>query len=242
MIETQSTTAWYVFGIVPAGTPVPAPVDVVEEGSLAAVAAEVPLAEFGADVLPQRLEDRAWLEQKVRVHEDVLASFVGGAVVPLRFGALYSDVADLRRMLDERASFFSATLERLRGMVEIGVKAWLEPSAAVAETTPASGGRAYLEGRRTELARGARRGAFVQEAHERLLQLAAAGVVNRPQPRELTGRDEEMLLNAAYLVEADDVSVAQEVARLAPAAAQLAIALELTGPWAPYNFVDEDAE
>jgi hypothetical protein len=247
MIESPAATAWYVYGVVPAGTAVPDGVRLVEHGPLAAVAAEVPLDEFGEEALRERLNDRAWLEEKARRHEDVLRTFLGAApVVPLRFGTLYTDADDIRTMLEERSPSFRAALERLRGCVEVGVKAWLDREAIAAPAPATGGGRAYLERRRDELAAArdaSARGAEVAvNAHERLLALAVEGVANRPQPRELTGRSEEMLLNAAYLVPEHDDALDREVEQLAAAAAPYGVTFELTGPWPAYNFaLEEDA-
>lgn len=239
MIETSAATAWYVYGVVESDAAAPREAQLVESGALAAVAAEVSLEEFGEDVVSERLNDRVWLEEKARRHEDVLQSFVGVTpVVPLRFGAIYRDLDDVRRLLTERGDFFQSTLERLRGRVELGVKAWFDP-ARVARPAAADG-RAYLERRRAELSAVRDAAAAASTAHERLLDVAVEGVVNRPQPRELTGRDETMLLNGAYLVPAGDGRLAEEVARLADDHATLGIAYELTGPWPPYNFALED--
>jgi hypothetical protein len=239
MIETVAATAWYVFGVVPSDAVPPRGTYLVERGALAAVAAEVSLAEFGEDVLPDRLNDRTWLEEKVRVHEDVLQSFVGAtAVVPLRFGAIYRDLDDIRRLLGERSEFFGHALDQLRGCVELGVKAWFDPARTA--RPPAADGRAYLERRRGELSAANDAAAAAAGAHERLLALAVDGVVNRPQPRELTGRAEKMLLNAAYLVSSADEQLAETVGRLADEHAPLGITYEITGPWPPYNFVPEE--
>jgi hypothetical protein len=176
----------------------------------------------------------------VRVHEAVLQTFVGAApVVPLRFGALFRDLADVRRLLDEHATHFADTLERVRGCSEVGVKAWYDPSE-VARPAPA-GGRAYLERRRGELSSARDAGALAAAAHERLAACAVDAVANRPQSRELTGRDERMLLNGAYLVTDGDRSFEDEVARLAEEHAAIGIAYEVTGPWPPYNFAAEEA-
>jgi hypothetical protein len=239
VIATTAATAWYVFGVVASDAVPPRGTQLVEHGALAAVAAEVSLAEFGDDVVAERLNDRAWLEEKVRAHEDVLQSFVGVVpVVPLRFGAIYRDPDDVRRLLGERSGFFEAALERLGGHVELGVKAWFDP-ARVARP-PATDGRAYLERRRGELASARDATTAAAAAHERLLALASDGVVNRPQPRELSGRDEKMLLNAAYLVPTADDRLAAELGRLAEEHEPNGLVYELTGPWPPYNFARED--
>ena len=233
-------TGWYVFGIVPSdAAPVPGTC-LVERGRLAAVAAEVSLAEFGEEVLPERLNDRTWLEEKVRVHESVLQAFVGTIpVVPLRFGAIYRDLGDVRRLLDDRRAAFEHVLERVRGRAELGVKVWFDPRRS--SSPPPAGGREYLQRRRDDLSSARDAARLAAAAHERLAAAAEAAVVNRPQPRELTGRDEQMLLNGAYLVPDGDEHLAAEVARLAEDHAAAGLTFELTGPWPPYNFAEAEA-
>ena len=244
MTQTAAGAAWYAYAVVGPVAPglreaLGDELDLVEGDGLGVVVSQVPLAEFGEDALPDRLNDRAWLEEKVRRHEDVLQSFVGlTAVVPLRFGAIYRDLGDIRRLLAERTDFFEAALERLRGRVELGVKAWFDPARA--DRPPAAGGRAYLERRRGELSSARDAATAAAEGHERLSALAVDSVVNRPQPRELTGREERMLLNGAYLVPVGADDFAAEFARLADAHASRGVAYELTGPWPPYNFAPED--
>jgi hypothetical protein len=252
LIASSPATAWYVYGVVRAGASVPELAEgvcLVGDGSLAAVAGEVPLAEFGEDALVERLNDRIWLEEKARAHEEVLRAFLGRTpVVPLRFGAIYRDVVDVRRLLEERRGVFEAALGRLSGHVELGVKAWLdrdrfERALAGVAATPADSGRAYLERRRGELAAAreasARAAEIARVAHERLLAAAVDGVANRPQPPELTGRPDAMLLNGAYLVRDDEEAFVDEVAHLADELAASGVTFELTGPWPPYNFVGE---
>jgi hypothetical protein len=243
VIASPTGTAWYVYGVVEPGGAVPEGVDVVESGGLAALVRPVPLDEFGEDVLPERLNDREWLERSVRAHEDVLVGATRtGSVVPFRFGAIYHDRDDVARLLDERAASLRASLDRVRGRHELGVKVWSAHRDDGAKAPGAPGGRAYLEQRRDERRRAlelsAERQAVVEDAHERLLAHAVDGVVNRPQPRELTGRADEMLLNAAYLVPADDDALLREVERLDAEHAADGYVFEATGPWPPHNFVD----
>ncbi len=65
--------------------------------------------------------------------------------------------------------------------------------------------------------------------------------MNRPQPRELTGRPEAMLLNGAYLVREGDDRLRGEVERLTAEHAGLGVEYELTGPWPPHNFAGEQS-
>lgn len=252
MIEAPAGTAWYVYGVAeehPALAGLDG-VELIRQGELTAVARQVPLEEFDEAVLPERLNDREWLERNARAHEDVLqAAATVTAVVPLRFGAIYRSREQVGRMLDERAGEFTAVLERVRGHVELGVKAWVDMArlertlAADGETSAGGEGAAYLQRRRREQERsrelGVRCAELAAEAHRRLSAVAVAAVANRPQPRELTGRPEAMVLNGAYLVADGDDQLRREVERLVAEHSSAGIEFELTGPWPPHNFAGD---
>jgi hypothetical protein len=245
----MTPSGWYVYGVAEQRSGLETIARVVPHGRLAAVVTEVPLAEYGETALRERLNDRAWLEEKARAHEDVLqAVFAVAPVVPLRFGTIYDELADVERLLDARAASFEEALDRVRDRVELGVKAWADPSQVAAaiggEAVRADddSGRAYLRRRQREqrLASevAARCAELGESAHRRLLAVSVDGVANRPQSRELTGRDETMILNGAYLVPSGDDALRGEVERLAAEHEPLGIAYELTGPWPPHNFVE----
>jgi hypothetical protein len=254
---------WYLYGVV-AAEEAPAarlenatavdpqhPVALVVEGPLAGVASRVSLEEFDETALPQRLGDAAWVEQKVRAHEQVLEGVLEAvSVVPCRFCTVYRTEAELRRFLAERGDELTRALDRVAGRVELGVKAFIDRERfatgndAVRElaerVSQAEGGRAYLEGRRLaqlvsqELARF---GAEVAAAlDERLRAAAEDGVRLGLQRPEVSGREEDMVLNSAYLV-ADGPRFGRELAALAADFRERGVELELTGPWPPYNFV-----
>lgn len=251
MIEAPTGTAWYVYGVAeehPALAQLEG-VELIRHGDLTAVVREVPLDEFDESVLPERLNDRDWLERNARAHEDVLrAAAAVTSVVPLRFGTIYRSRDHVERMLDQRREELTATLDRVRGYVELGVKAWVDRDKLEATLPPDSepaadgAGAAYLQRRARERERSrelsVRCAELAEEAHERLSAAAVAAVSNRPQPRELTGRSETMVLNGAYLVR-DGEGLRREVERLTAEHSSYGIEYELTGPWPPHNFAGE---
>lgn len=252
MIEAPAGTAWYVYGVSEDDPTLERleGVELIRHSGLTAVVRAVPLDEYDEAVLPERLNDRDWLERNARAHEDVLQAVAAvSAVVPLRFGAIYRSRDQVLRMLDERAGEFRSTLERVRGHVELGVKAWvdlptLERTLGAGEApTAESAGAAYLQRRRQEQERSreaaTRCAELAEEAHRRLSEVAVAAVANRPQPRELTGRSEAMLLNGAYLVRSGDEELRAEVDRLAAEHSSDGVEYELTGPWPPHNFAGD---
>jgi hypothetical protein len=254
-------SGWYLYGVVAAGTPAAssgAPavdprhdVVAVEEGPLAGLASRVSLQEFDEEALPLRLADAAWLEQKIRTHEQVLEEVLARtAVVPCRFCTVYRGEDELRHFLVERREPLLDALGRVDGRVELGVKAFIDRERFAAgneslrelrEQVAGGGeGRAYLEGRRLEQRVREELARFGDELgpalHVRLLAAADDGLLLDLQRPELSGRDDEMLFNAAYLV-ADRSRFEEALAAAAGEHRASGVELELTGPWPPYNFV-----
>jgi len=259
VIPVSTETGWYVYGLVPADTDpelvqaaagvAAAPVELVTSGDLAAIVSRVPLNEFGEEPLRRNLEVREWLEETAHAHDDVLARTVGRvALVPLRFGAVYRSEDGVREMMTQRSDEFRDQLARLRGRVELGVKAFLvETDSAPGETPAPATGRDYLLQKQRQRALEADVEATARETvatvHERLASLAEDARANPPQHPELSGRRERMVLNGAYLVPVErQDAFAGEVAELARRHADDGLELVLTGPWPPYNFVHGDAE
>lgn len=104
------------------------PVRLVEKAGLAAVVGSVPLEEFDEEALRGHLEDLEWLERTARAHHRVINGAARqGQVIPLRFATLYHDDDRVRAMLQERREDFTATLRRVAGRTEWGVKAYVDP-------------------------------------------------------------------------------------------------------------------
>jgi Gas vesicle synthesis protein GvpL/GvpF len=243
---SEAATAWYVYGVVssttqPEGTGIGSrPVEVVREGDVAALVSAVPAEEFGEAPLRERLNDRAWLERTAREHEDALErALAATAVIPFRLCTVYESREHVAEFLSNHGAALAALLRRLDGRVELGVKAYFAPEAP--EREEAQSGREYLLRRqreRDEAEEAARlKVECARASHERLAAAAEDARANPPQPPELSGRTEEMLLNGAYLVRRDDGRLADAVAELESLYGPRGVTYEVTGPWPPYNFV-----
>jgi Gas vesicle synthesis protein GvpL/GvpF len=266
----RNGSGWYVYGVV-AAAQAPEQVDpgvsidpaheveLLTEGPLAALASRVSLEEFDEAHLPELLNDPAWLERKIRAHEQVLEhALASSSVVPFRFCTVYRTESELRRFLNERESHLASVLRHVDGKVELGVKVFIdrerfagslgshsaEARELEARVSRVEGGRAYLEQRRLdqlvsrELERFARE--VVDGSHARLCEVAEVGILGPLQSPEVSGRSDEMLLNGAYLVRAGAVELREAVAELARQHAELGVTFEVTGPWPPYNFVPRE--
>jgi hypothetical protein len=189
-----------------------APLETIAEGQLAAVVsrhAEAP--------------DEPALEA-LSAHERVVESLMAErAVLPMRFGTTLPSADDLREALAERRDGLLEALDRVRGRVELAVRAMLPATRAAAAPPPGASGSEYL---RARLAAAGTLAAL----HE---PLAALAVATRWWPERAAGEPRRI----SYLVDepaVDDFRRAVEaLQREHPEAA-----LVCTGPWPAYSFVE----
>jgi len=225
--------------------------EVVTHGGVSAVVSDVRLEEFGAEALKRNLEDLEWLERTALAHNAVLARALAcEAVVPLRLCTIFSDEAHVREMVERERDYFLESLERLRGHAEWSVKVLADPRkiearergpALTAGAEGAPGHEFFARKKNERLIRDEARAmveAAAQTTHARLREEAAAAVLLRPQHPDVSRRSGEMVLNGAYLVERSRAAAFEAVTQeLAERHRRISLDLEVSGPWAPYNFV-----
>ncbi|MEV7225967.1 GvpL/GvpF family gas vesicle protein [Polymorphospora sp. NPDC051019] len=224
-----------------------APVRAVAAAGLVAVVATVDLAEYGEEALRRNLENLDWLTSVARTHHEVADAVARlGPVVPARLATVQLDDARVAAMLTEHHDDLTAALDRVEGRIEWGVKAYAVPApTAPAEPAGAGGGagRAYLMRKRarmtaTETAERTA-AADADRLHAALAGRSLEARHHPPQDGRLSGRPEWMVLNGAYLVDADRADdFADLVRELAPR--HPGVTVELTGPWPPYSFTATD--
>ena len=181
-----------------------APLEGVREGDLVAVVSR-------HDEAPAPLEN-LWAHEQV-----VEEAMEERTVLPARFGTTLEDDAALRAVLAERQEEFLAALARVRGRLEVGIRA-VKP--AEAPTAPAATGRDYVEAK-------LRNGRSATTVHEALAGLAVDAARRPPRPGEV--------LRAAYLIDAPALAgFRATVERLQQEHAGMSILC--TGPWPPYSF------
>jgi hypothetical protein len=195
-----------------------APLRRVEAGELAGLVSEHAVA-------PELDEEVLW------AHEQVVEELMSLAtILPLRFGSSVERAEALIAMMAERREEFLASLERVRGAVEISVRAELPaPGTEDPPPRPTSGTDYLLQ--RAERER--RERDAVELVHRPLAALARCCMppVSPIDPRQF---------KAAYLVE--ERSVEEFGNRVGELNAGLEdVRVSCTGPWPPYSFVAERA-
>ncbi len=191
------------------------PLRVIAEGPLAAVVSD----HFGGPPKPTAAALSAY-EQTVR------RLMQRGAVLPTQFGSVVEDEAGVLELLRRRRKDLLARLQRVRGAVEIGLRAsWRDGFRMPSDARPQSG-TAYLRDR-LELRQSARRVAT---------ELDSLGALARSSRRAIAPRPDLPVLDA-YLVDSGRVS--EFVALVEQLDDRLdEVELVCTGPWPPYSFAE----
>lgn len=237
-------------GVTPDGLPETGPPRIVPlEGDLWLAVGEAPLETYSGEEIERRLPDLSWVSACAVAHERVVAHFAALApVVPMKLFTLFENDARAVAALAGERERLRAVLAQVAGCREWGVRVHfdagraklLAASVPPAPERPASGRDFLLRKKESqEAVRNAatRAGAAVEETFAALSAQAAAARRREPlSPPE----GPRLLLDAAFLVPEERTEefervVGTEAERLASAACELT----LTGPWPPYNFIEE---
>ena len=209
-----------------------------------AVVGLVPLDRYGEAGIAAGVRDLDWVSKIAMAHEAVVEHFSrarGATVVPMKLFTMFSSAERLVQDLRSHQAGISATIARIRGAREWGVRVLrAQPTGRPASRSqPIRSGAAFLAAKKQarddarlelEAARHAADGAFRLLATSRGMH---AGETTFPD-----GATAPPLLDAAFLVpDRTDRAVsrrgAPRLCRMPPRWA----AVTLTGPWPAYNFV-----
>lgn len=202
---------------------------------------------LAAVVTPLRTHRLPATVAHVLQHEAVLEALMPDCtLLPLRFGTVLPDAAAVQTLLTHHHAACRASLERVRGCVELGIRAlWRAAAESGADqprptgvATPPTSGRAYMLARLAEARQQRTRQQQAEALAATLHAPLAAGAVASTHHVLVTPR---LLLTGAYLVHRDQVAAFREtVAHLAGQPTAAEVQLLATGPWPPYSFVNLD--
>lgn len=221
---------------------------------IAAVVSKVRLADFTEEALDARLQDLEWLQAKGGRHEAVIRQAMQSApVIPMRFCSIYREQENLRVFLAEHYQELRDHLEAIKDKEEWDIKVFCVPeklrARALAQPrlqkleleSQIPGGKGYLlkkrlEGLITETVEQLK-AECASEFYHALARYGERGKTNKLLSKDVTGRSEEMILNAGYLVpKAQAAQFQEEFLRLEAAEQEWGFLFFCSGPWPPYNF------
>lgn len=232
------------------------PVELLDLEGVHAVVSRVPAAVYAADPLEQRLQDFRWVAEQGMRHEEVVAWFVDHArILPVRLFTLHSSSAALEEATAAKLPEIRDQMRRLGARREWDLKVAYsarrlaanladvsdDVAALDAEIAEATAGKRFLlEKKREDLARGETADAARRIAGEVLddLREMAADVTRLALPKQAT--ELPVVLYAALLVPPEREERLRSVARArAEELEPLGVEVGLSGPWAPYRFLQE---
>lgn len=257
----------YLYGFVPADAPAPPEevcgiagqrVGFVEMDGFRACVSELPADEYEAERIHGRMADLGWVGEHGAAHEKVVTWLADHATIaPARLFTIFSSAEALSREANLHAGEIRERIEHFRHVREWDLKVSFAVSALAPRVGEFSGevaeldrriegaspGKRYLlERRREELATRVVADVAAEQAGRCLDELA--GLAESVARQELPGGRGELpvVLKAALLVRTDRADELRAVAaELAGRLEGSGIHVALTGPWAPYRFMGEEA-
>ncbi len=223
--------------------------------NIEAVISDVELCDFEAESVKEKLKDLKWAEPQVRAHAEVLDECMQiSSVIPWKFSNVFKNMEGLQEFLRENWATLRDTLAKLSDRQEWGVKIYTDTEISRQEIRKTDEEIKKLEQEILSKSKGA--AFFLEKKLENILisktekkinrataeifdtlgQQAEEKAENRLLSRQLTGKEADMVLNAAFLVKKDRVNDFMEAFKKLKKKFKYD-ECDLTGPWPPYNFV-----
>jgi hypothetical protein len=213
--------------------------------------------DFSEENFRKHLSDYEWLETNAREHVEVINRIMAyNAVIPFKFGTIFQAESSLKQFITDYSDSLKENFHHTGGREEWSVKMYCdrtklckqidelsEEAAALEKQIMASSpGRAYLLKRKktdlieNEMDRISKK--FGQEYFDEFKALSESTNLNNLLPKEFTGREDTMILNATFLVNKSNVTDFKEtLEKLKKKDGNSGFLLEITGPWPPFSFI-----
>ncbi len=212
--------------------------------------------DFSEDNLKKNLADMGWVEKNIRLHEKVIEEIMKDqAVLPFKFGTVFENEANVEKLLKTNGPEFKAVLASLDGREEWGLKIYCgseyfkdalckrnERITEIDKEILAAGkGKAFfLKKKKDEIIKdiiNEKISEYTKDCFERLKITAVDTRINNILPKEVTEKQEDMVLNAAFLINNKRIKEFENVlAYLKTKYTNKGLIFDCTGPWPPYNF------
>ena len=229
---------------------------------LEAVVSRVSLEEFTSEEIQKKArEDLNWIKEKAIAHEKVIEEAMRNkdkvlSVIPMRFGTIFKEKTSLEKTLNEDYAKIKEALDKIRGKQEWSLKVYLKDKQKFEQAVKEK--NEVIKEKEKEIASLPEGMAFFMEEElkeviskemdrelknivdvlfESLKKKTADSIRNKILEKDLTGRSEPMVLNAAYLVPEEKIEdFKKEIEDLNQKMQAKGFCLEYGGPWPAYNF------
>ncbi|OGW11566.1 MAG: hypothetical protein A2W77_00415 [Nitrospinae bacterium RIFCSPLOWO2_12_39_16] len=224
--------------------------------SLYAIVNKVKESEFDEENLKRNLADLEWIKAKASIHEKAIEGIMKDAcVIPFKFATIFNTEDNLKAMLSQHLKEFKALLIKLEDKEEWGVKIYCNSEKLKEnliqedeqllnidkEINSSAPGKAYLLKKKKEellnIAANKKLNEYGQVSFDRLKEKPTGVRINKLLPKEVTERNDEMILNSAFLINKDKVGDFLNIVEdIRAKYTDKGLFFDCTGPWPPYNF------
>jgi hypothetical protein len=192
-----------------------------------------------AESLERNIENLDWLAEATLRHQNAITSIAAAAkdaLLPTRFGVVFSSVDALVEDVARRTNELQASAKRVTGCEEWGVKVFhvSSPTARAAFKT-ASSGVDYLRKKAAALSTDGTNDGAIQAFARDLASVARAS----SQSGKVSSGQKGLQWQATFLVPAAKRKQWDNVLRRYATQWGEERSIECTGPWPPYSFVGE---
>ena len=197
---------------------------------------EVDQAAF-AQAVERNMENLEWLALHGVRHQQVVGEVAAQmAIVPARFGTVFSGEAALVKDVLGRKAALNKVFARVAGGEEWGVKVFAERSAVAAAVTEARSGKEYLQQKAARLKKRPERND--RELRELAASLEKIAADSAPSGK-VSGAQPNLLWQATFLVPRAKRKQWDQVLKNFVQRWEGQRRIEVNGPWPPYSFVSD---
>jgi len=214
-------------------------------------------SEFSEENFKSHLSDIQWLESNAREHIEVINTIMeNNTVIPFKFGTIFNAEESLQKFIADYSDSLIENFNHIKGKEEWSVKIYcnrralssqidkLSEEAAELEKQifASSPGKAFLlkrkksdliENEMDQLCK-----TYGQKYFEELKNLSDSISLNKLLPKEFTGREDSMILNATFLISKDKLAdFTSSVSALKKKDENSGFFIETIGPWPPFSFI-----
>jgi hypothetical protein len=218
---------------------------------------DVPESEFSEENFKKNQSDIQWVEFNTREHVEMISKIMeSGNVIPFKFGTIFNTEGGLQEFIADYSASLNDNFSYIEGKEEWSVRTFcnremlseqideLSEEAALLEKQimASSPGKAFLLRRKkTELIENEMDRLckiYAQGYYDEFENLSVATCLNNLLPKELTEREDSMILNAAFLVYKERASEFKSMAGfLTKKDGNLGFYIEANGPWPTFSFI-----
>jgi hypothetical protein len=214
-------------------------------------------SDFSEENFRRNLSDILWMETNTRDHVGLISLLMElNTVLPFKFGTIFLTEDSLRKFVSDNSGSLIENFNRIKNKQEWSVKIFCdrnflrpqidelseEAAALEKEIMISSPGKAYLMKRKktdlveNEMDRICKK--YGQEYFNAFNVLSEANSLNNLLPKEFTGREDTMILNAGFLVDRNQAKDFQKTAEnIRKKHGNFGFSIEMTGPWPPFSFI-----